>query len=407
MTNVKWTELRRLQPVTEWLHTRNISDRKYLLRALRSKTADKLGLGRRIAQFAEENENSQAVGNLLDELFGSYGVDRPDVAIFVKDAIHRMEKGHQSGDNVLVKPSERPPQIMRPQMPEGRPSSLQQLNQTVGVPNQPLNGNSKVQPSPPSQQKINEDEPDEPENHEEAHPKLNPFTNVDPLNPDMNHFRFAIQPEDPSQHENIQMLARDATPAEVVPSEKQIVQNDVMFDMFSFVPEGFGNGVNNKLYRMDVNHTNKIRYQEPLYAPRAYEGPELGIAPLPYQWKNQMDDSTIETYTMQLAREALAQLQTKNSTGATSSLYGNDVHRSLSSKGLPAPQASIFQKQIDNVTKMYPVKFQIKRKLQDTLTSLYDPKIDPTQLANQKPLARNNLNSRLALQTIHGNDWML
>jgi hypothetical protein len=120
-----------------------------------------------------------------------------------------------------------------------------------------------------------------------------------------------------------------------------------------------------------------------------------------------MDSTSIETYTMQLAREAIAQLQTKGSTGATSSLHGNDVHKSLSSKGLPAPQASIFHKQIDNVTKMYPVKFQIKRKLQDTLTSLYDPKIDPTQLQNQKPHIKNSLHSRLALQTIHGIDWML
>ena len=402
MSNLKWTELRRLEPITEWLHSRNASDRKYLLRALRSKTGGKLGLGRRIAEFAE-NQDPQSVGNLLDDLFTSYGVDRPDVAIFVKDAIHRMELGPKtSGDNVLMPTKTPPPQVERPQMPQSQPNSLLRLNQTVGVPNQTLNANEKVQSGPPVT----------PTKTPTPTPPAGPGAPVAPAAPtappvqdeDIISKRL---PQDPSQHELIQMLAFDATPKDVAPNDKQIVQNDVMFDMFSHVPEGFGNGVNNKLYRMDVNHTHKIRYQNPLYYPRNYEGPEYGLTPLPYQWKNQMDDATIETYTKQLAREALSKLQANQIKHPTSCLNGNDVHDSISSKGLPSYKKSIFQKQIDNVTKMYPTKFTIKRKLEDTMTSLFDPQIDPTQLSVEKPFVQNTLRSNLALQTIHGNDWML
>jgi hypothetical protein len=180
-----------------------------------------------------------------------------------------------------------------------------------------------------------------------------------------------------------------------------------MFDMFSHVPEGFGNGATNKLYRMEVNHDQKIRFKQPRYEPRSYDGPELGIAPLPNQWKNQMDKRTIETYTMQLAREAYDHIAMRSATGTGSSLPGNDVHTSVSSKGLPGPRTSIFQKQINNVTAMFPTKFQIKRKLEDTLCSWNDPMIDPVHLPIKKEFARNSLRNSLALQTIHGNDWML
>lgn len=407
----KWVELRRLQPVTEWLHTKNISDRKYLQKALRSKTGVKLGFARRIAEFAEEKD-SLSVGNLLDDIFSTYGADRPDVAIFVKDAIHKMTLGpsDKKKDNVLTKNTEiKIPTVKRSKLPDQRPTSLQALNQTVGIPNQPINANTQVQPTT-SGKTPTSNKADENEDGDVLKPDIpNPNPFVLPANnpSESGRYTFDQRDADNTQLQNIRLLSKDVAPEDIAPSEAEQVQNDIMFDMFSHVPDGFGNGATNKLYRMDINHDQKIRFKQPLYEPRAYEGPELGLAPLPNQWKNQMDKSTIETYTMQLARDAYDRIALKSAEGVGSSLPGNDVHVVASSKGLTGPRTSILQKQINNITALYPTKFQIKRKLSDAFFSINDSLIDPVHLPIKKNLARNSLKTSLALQTIHGNDWML
>lgn len=50
---------------------------------------------------------------------------------------------------------------------------------------------------------------------------------------------------------------------------------DVQFDMFDYVPEGFGLGAHNKMYVQEKNHDRLIRYNEPLYHPRWPDGAEI------------------------------------------------------------------------------------------------------------------------------------
>ena len=52
---------------------------------------------------------------------------------------------------------------------------------------------------------------------------------------------------------------------------------DVQFDVFDFVPEGYGLGAHNKLFIHEKGHERGVRFAEPLFDPRMPDGRENGI----------------------------------------------------------------------------------------------------------------------------------
>lgn len=416
---MKITDLKRIDGVKKWLCKKKADEVKYFYKALRSKTGIKLGFGRRLTEYFSDHNRCMDGLNTLDTIFKSYqGPDRPDVKMFVEDVMDKLKIDKSKMPDTLDETLQR--RKMAP-MSEQNPTKLGQMNQTVGVPNASTSG-GKVQPPPKPtpfagaalpalatpQEVTMKDKDFQTRDSNKHHTLKEAYEKMDgppPFNGAMSNGTG----QNPTQMNAIQKAAVDITPRQVDNTLKQ-VQNDILFDMFSYVPDGFGNGINNKLFRMDVNR-EKIMAEGHNYTPRTYDGPESGLNPLPYEWKNTMSKSEIMDFVRLIAKDEITKQKydeaiEKKQVPMHSFLEGNDVRRSLSTKGLPTPPTSILQKQIHNLTPFYKPKFKIKHDVRSAFTHLYDPQIAPGTMKNQVTKVRNSLNTMLAQQSTLGNNWM-
>jgi hypothetical protein len=64
---------------------------------------------------------------------------------------------------------------------------------------------------------------------------------------------------------------------EAVMSAYEQLRGDVEFDLFSVVKPGFGLGATNTLHLDNERREEKVRFKGPLFQPRAFTGPELGV----------------------------------------------------------------------------------------------------------------------------------
>ena len=74
----------------------------------------------------------------------------------------------------------------------------------------------------------------------------------------------------------------------VIPSIRQQVNSDVLFNDFGTVAPGFGLGVTNKLFLFEEARDKKIVYREPLCEPRKYDGPSGCVQPIPLELQNEI-----------------------------------------------------------------------------------------------------------------------
>jgi hypothetical protein len=180
------------------------------------------------------------------------------------------------------------------------------------------------------------------------------------------------------------------------------VQSDTLFDLFSYVPPGFGNGVDNKLYRMDINATRNIKWAEPMYRLRQYDGPEMGISPLPFEWKNVASSNQIKKFVNFYKRDANAHRLSKL-LPVTSNLPG-DIRYNVSCKGLPSNKRTYFDKQIDLRTPFQSMVNPCGSILSSNdMVRLFDPLVSFTNGKNPTP--RNSISLPRAIQTTLGNNW--
>lgn len=123
----------------------------------------------------------------------------------------------------------------------------------------------------------------------------------------------------------------------VIPTKRQQVESDLLFNDFSVVAPGFGLGVTNKMFLMEEERQKKVVYQEPLAEPRKYDGPTNGANVVPLQLQNQITRRDRHTLAAQeFARESSAVvLEQRVGTGSLNVL-GDDfgLLQRVSDKGL-------------------------------------------------------------------------
>lgn len=129
----------------------------------------------------------------------------------------------------------------------------------------------------------------------------------------------------------------------VVPTKRQQVESDLLFNDFSVVAPGHGLGVTNKMFLMETARDSKIVYREPLAEPRKYDGPTGLVEVPPLQWQNEITRRDRNV----LAAKAIAEeasgvlLEARAGTGSLNVL-GDDFgqFQRISDKGLKRPADS-------------------------------------------------------------------
>jgi hypothetical protein len=123
----------------------------------------------------------------------------------------------------------------------------------------------------------------------------------------------------------------------VIPSVREQIQSDVLFNDFSIVAPGHGLGVTNKMFLMEEMRDKKIVYREPLAEPRKYDGPTDGVVPPPLKWQNEITRHDRGILAAQAIAEASAGVLLEARAGAGSlNVLGDDfgMFQRVSDKGL-------------------------------------------------------------------------
>lgn len=129
----------------------------------------------------------------------------------------------------------------------------------------------------------------------------------------------------------------------VIPSRRQQVMSDLLFEDFSVVAPGHGLGVTNKMFLMETARDNKIVYREPLAEPRKYDGPSGTVVPPPLQFQNQItrrDRNLLAA--KEIAADASATLLEARAGTGSLNVLGDDYgqFQRVSDKGLKRPADS-------------------------------------------------------------------
>ena len=150
---------------------------------------------------------------------------------------------------------------------------------------------------------------------------------------------------------------------QVVPSANKQIQSDVLFDMFSVVPPGFGQGVDNKLVHENEARETAIRFKEPLYTPRfEHGGADIGIAqhihPLPWQLQPNDTGAQIIQHLMKLEHKMKMMkslLMQASKSGEPASTLPGTTNRHASSKGLERLPTNELEPVVHNRSPWEPV----------------------------------------------------
>lgn len=168
-----------------------------------------------------------------------------------------------------------------------------------------------------------------------------------------------------------------ANPMDSIPSTRDQMKSDLIFEDFSIVPPGFGLGVTNKMFLMEEAREKQIIYREPLAEPRTYQGPSGLVQAEPLQWQNSITkrDRGVEVREneREMARMMLAVQQVGS--GSTNVL-GNDLGfgRASSDKGLNRPPESVFEPVIRKPLVMERVRLLTGQQLEGReMRRLFEP----------------------------------
>lgn len=129
----------------------------------------------------------------------------------------------------------------------------------------------------------------------------------------------------------------------VVPTKRQQVESDLLFNDFSVVAPGFGLGVTNKMFLLETARENKIVYREPLAEPRKYDGPTGTVEVPPLQWQNEITRRDRNLLAAKaIAEEASGALLEARAGDGSLNILGDDFgqFQRISDKGLKRPADS-------------------------------------------------------------------
>ena len=192
----------------------------------------------------------------------------------------------------------------------------------------------------------------------------------------------------------------EANPADVVPTKRQQIMSDIMFDSFNTVLPGFGNGMANKMFLMEEERDEKIIGAPPLAEPRPWIGPIQGPDVPPFEWRESFSrDERKQIYRRKMAQYiAEAQLERRVGTGSLN-ILGDDVGflRDTSDRGLPRPRESVLEPVVVNSAPWQPVKIPTGYELNAVrMRSVHDAmrmpnKIQPSMAQNGGPTFPTNM----------------
>ena len=131
------------------------------------------------------------------------------------------------------------------------------------------------------------------------------------------------------------------------------MKQDAMFDMFSWVPEGFSLGASNSMFLKEKAHEANIRYREPLFVPRAEDGPVGGLGESGMNEVKNAGDVNAEL--ARVRRAVFAALNEYKRTRSVDSLP-DDNNAQKSSKGLKAKGYGPLLPVIDTHSPFVPVR---------------------------------------------------
>lgn len=144
----------------------------------------------------------------------------------------------------------------------------------------------------------------------------------------------------------------------VIPSKGDQLLSSILFDQFSIVRPGFGEGETNKLFVQQENWKNNIQWADPLYSPGTFEGITNTQHPLPWIFQTVKTSKSIDTWKKH-KKQKLIQESNAYTDGQQGSngILGYDVGlpASVSTSGLRRPAESVLEPIINNRVHWEPV----------------------------------------------------
>lgn len=185
----------------------------------------------------------------------------------------------------------------------------------------------------------------------------------------------------------------------LVPENSLQTTSDVVFDMFSVVPPGFGNGDTNKLFLQQQSWEKFVKHGGKMFGPNSYDGPTAGITPMPMQWTRTKPQAYIDQKQRQFDRKysnALNTMQKHTALELSSGALPNDFayNSIVSSKSLPRNSVSVLQPVVHNAGAFAPAFDPPAFARTERRRRLYDPVRHPymksySQEANRRPYPRS------------------
>lgn len=164
------------------------------------------------------------------------------------------------------------------------------------------------------------------------------------------------------------------------------MEMDVQFDMFDYVPDGFGLGAHNKMYVQEKNHERLIRYREPLYAPRREDGSEYIAVSFDERLEAAMKPGGVTNW-MKRTSEELASLGSaiKRQKVASVDTLADDNNAQRSSKGLRGRKPSPFETVINTKSPWIPTTEPAGVFMKRQLKSVFNTQRTPQANVEQNP----------------------
>ncbi len=162
-----------------------------------------------------------------------------------------------------------------------------------------------------------------------------------------------------SKNDTLRPMFGMADPKNAIPSVRDQLKSDLIFEDFSIVPPGNGLGVNNKMFLMEEARDKQIVFREPMAEPRPYDGPSMLVNPPPLEWQNEITRKDRKILGNIKLRADEMKMLALNQVGAGSlNILGDDYGEltSTSDKGLNRKPESVFDPIIRRPTVMERVR---------------------------------------------------
>lgn len=192
-----------------------------------------------------------------------------------------------------------------------------------------------------------------------------------------------------------------ATAADVTPTPQRQLQSDMLFDMFSVVPPGYGLGSRNKLFVENEQRDEFLRFRNNFFI-RADQGAPTGIVPVPWYFQDTLPVEVLQDY-VRKQKETLSNtiLAASTTVGRTVGALPADVDSTKSSRGLLRP-LSFLRPVIENDAPLTPTIDPAGVYLNGrTFRHLYSPWRSPTENEDDVMGGGSHFRTRRALVTVN------